>query len=69
MSNIWTILVFIALFIVFMRVLKSLLKGCLSTFVVVFIIWVIITFIRSTKAPVTVFNRYVVDNLKVRVLE
>lgn len=58
-------ILFIVLYYVFMRILSSVIKGCLSAFFVFGIAIFIIIMVKSTKAPVDVFGLYTVDNLKI----
>ncbi len=60
---------FIVLYIIFVKVLSSLVKGCLTAVFVVLIIVVIGILIRSTIAPVNVLNILMVDNLHISRIE
>lgn len=62
------LLLFIILYYVFMKVLGSLVKGCLTAFFVVFVAYAVVVMIKSTKEPVDVFGLYQVDNFTIRKL-
>jgi len=62
------LLLFITVYYVFMKILGSLLKGCLTAVLFVFVAYVISVMVKSTKQPVNVFGIYQVDNFNVRKL-
>lgn len=60
---------FVILYFTLAKLLSSLFKGCLVSVGIVVIIFGGYTFLKSTKEPVLLFNRILVDNLQVKFLE
>jgi hypothetical protein len=58
-------LLFIVVYYVFMRILSSVVKGCLTALLVVGIVAGVFYIIQSTKAPVYLFDMYKIDNLRI----
>jgi hypothetical protein len=51
-----------------MKILGSLLKGCLTALFIVFIAYSIYIMVNSTKQPMNIFGLYEVDNFVIRKL-
>lgn len=62
-------LLFIILYYVFVKLLSSIVKGCLVAFLVLILVLVGITMVRSTKEPVNILNLYQVDNFNIERLK
>ena len=58
------LLLFTILFVFFVKLLSSVVKGCVSAFVLALAVIFILIMIRSTKGPVTLFNTIKIDNFK-----
>ena len=65
MFYILALALFIVLYIVFERMLSSLVKGCITALFIVILVSAVVVLIRSTRAPVVLFNMFVIDNLKI----
>lgn len=59
------LLLFIILAYVFIKLLSSIVKGCMTAFFVVLLVLLIILFVRSSKEPVFILDRYKIDNYNV----
>ena len=62
MYYIFTILLFIVFYHVFVKLLSSVIKGCLTAVLVVFIIMALVIMIRSTEKPLELFGIYKINN-------
>jgi hypothetical protein len=62
------LLLFIVLYTVFVKILGSLIKGCLMAFGIVLIVYTIYIMVNSIKQPMNIFGLYEVDNFNVRKL-
>jgi ascorbate-specific PTS system EIIC-type component UlaA len=58
-------LLFIILYYVFVKLLSSIVKGCLVAVLVLFLVLAGSVFIRSTKRPVYIFDWYKVDSFNI----
>lgn len=58
-------LLFIILYYVFVKLLSSIVKGCLVAVLVLILVLAGITMVRSTKEPVNILNLYQVDNFNI----
>ena len=65
MFYILTLILFIVLYYVFVKILSSIIKGCLVSGGIVFAIFVGYTLYKSTIAPVQIFGIWEVSNMKV----
>jgi len=63
-----SLLLFVILYYVFMKVLGSLVKGCFTALLFVFIAYAVVIMVKSTKQPVDVFGIYQVDNFNIKKL-
>ena len=63
------LLLFTILFIVFVKLLSSVVKGCISALALALVVIFILILIRSTKGPVTLFNKIKIDNFKINKME
>jgi len=59
------LLLFIILYYVFMKLLSSIVKGCMMAVFVVVLVSLVFVFVKSSQEPVYLFNKYKVDNFKV----
>jgi hypothetical protein len=65
MYYIFTILLFIIFYYVFVKLLSSVIKGCLTAVLVVFIIMALVIMIRSAESPIDLFGIFRIHNFKV----
>jgi len=63
------LLFFTTLFVVFVKLLSSVVKGCISALALALVVIFILILIRSTKGPVTLFNKIKIDNFKINKME
>lgn len=59
------LLFLIVLYWVFVKILGSLLKGCFTLLGIVILVVIVLIFLKSIKKPVTIFDRYVINNFKI----
>ena len=59
---------FVILYFTLAKLLSSILKGCLVSVGIVVIVFGVSAFLRSTKEPVTLFNKILIDNFQVTFL-
>ena len=62
MYYIFTILLFIVFYYVFVKLLSSVIKGCFTAVLVVFIIMALVIMIRSAEKPLELFGIYKIEN-------
>lgn len=62
-------LLFIILYYVFVKLLSSIVKGCLVAVLVLILIMAGSVLVRSTKYPVYILNWYKVDNFNIEKLK
>lgn len=60
-----SLLLFIILYYIFVKLLSSLVKGCLMAVFVLLLVTVIFLFVRSASEPVEILGRYEIDNFEV----
>ncbi|HSX39499.1 MAG TPA: hypothetical protein VLI92_02825 [Candidatus Saccharimonadales bacterium] len=65
MQYIIVLALFAISYIIFEKILKSLLKGCLSALGIALLAALILIFWESTKKPVNVLNMFTVDNFRI----
>ncbi|OGC48117.1 hypothetical protein A2W32_00980 [candidate division WWE3 bacterium RBG_16_37_10] len=63
------LLFFTILFVIFVKLLSSVVKGCISALALALVVIFILILIRSTKGPVTLFNKIKIDNFKINKME
>ena len=56
---------FVILYFTLAKFLSSVLKGCLVSVGIVVIVFGISVFLKSTRAPVLLFDRIIIDNFEV----
>ncbi|HLB51634.1 MAG TPA: hypothetical protein VJL30_01825 [Patescibacteria group bacterium] len=52
-----------------MKLLSSVVKGCISALALALLVIFILILIRSTKGPVTLFDKIEIDNFRINRLE
>lgn len=68
MYYILALVLLIAIYYLFVKVLSSLAKGCITLVLSALLVTVVVLFLKSRKAPVKIFNYYEIDNFEVRKL-
>ena len=63
------LLLFIICYYVFVKLMSSIVKGCLMAVFVLILVTVVVIFVRSSKEPVNILNMYKVDNYEVTKIE
>ena len=63
------LLFFTILFVIFVKLLSSVVKGCISALALALVVIFILILISSTKGPVTLFNKIKIDNFKINKME
>ncbi len=63
------LLLFILLYYIFVKLLSSIVKGCLVAFLVFLLTVIIVNMIRSTVAPVNILGLYRIDNFEIERLD
>ncbi len=59
------LLLFIILYYVFVKLLSSIVKGCMMAVFVVALVSLVIVFVKSSQEPVYLLDMYKVDNFEV----
>lgn len=59
----------IIVYIVFVKILSSLLKGCLVGTGIIILVMAGFLFMKSSKEPVVLFNRYRIEDFKISRIE
>lgn len=59
------LLLFIILYYIFVKLLSSMVKGCLMAVFVLILVSVVVAFAKSTKEPVNVMGWYKIDNFNI----
>ena len=63
------LLLFIISYYVFVKLLSSVLKGCMFAILVLILFVLITAFLRSAKDPVYIFDMYKIDNFEIMKIE
>ncbi len=63
------LLLFILLYYIFVKLLSSIVKGCLVAFLVFLLTVIIVNMIRSTVVPVNILGLYRIDNFEIERLD
>lgn len=61
-------LFFVVVYLALVKLLSSMLKGCLVTAGLFVLVFATYTFVKSTQAPVVLFDYLLIDNFEVSVL-
>lgn len=66
MYYVLALLLLIVIYYLFVKVLSSLAKGCITLVLFALATTIVVLFVKSKKAPVNIFDYYMIENFEVR---